>query len=123
MALMKCKECGRDFSDKARACPQCGCPLAAASSSRSLLAEGSFVHGLLVRLTNPLLPRMANWMCVYCLLIRPVIFVLCLLVEAAFPEPAPIKYGPEVDVAVLGRDAKMPPPVPWTERRHVPSTD
>ena len=24
MALMKCKECGRDVSDKAKACPNCG---------------------------------------------------------------------------------------------------
>lgn len=27
MALVKCKECGKEISDKATACPNCGCPL------------------------------------------------------------------------------------------------
>ena len=27
MALIKCLECGKEFSDKAPACPNCGCPL------------------------------------------------------------------------------------------------
>ena len=27
MALIKCKECGHDVSDKASACPNCGCPI------------------------------------------------------------------------------------------------
>ena len=26
MALIKCSECGKEFSDKASACPNCGCP-------------------------------------------------------------------------------------------------
>lgn len=26
MALIKCPECGKEFSDKAQACPNCGCP-------------------------------------------------------------------------------------------------
>lgn len=26
MALIICTECGREFSDKAEACPNCGCP-------------------------------------------------------------------------------------------------
>lgn len=26
MALIKCTECGKEFSDKASACPNCGCP-------------------------------------------------------------------------------------------------
>ena len=28
MALMNCGECGREVSDKAAACPQCGAPIA-----------------------------------------------------------------------------------------------
>lgn len=28
MALIKCTECGKDISDKAVACPHCGCPIA-----------------------------------------------------------------------------------------------
>lgn len=27
MALIKCKECGKEISDKATACPHCGCPV------------------------------------------------------------------------------------------------
>lgn len=27
MALIKCPECGKEISDKAKACPNCGCPL------------------------------------------------------------------------------------------------
>ena len=27
MALIKCKECGHGVSDKASACPNCGCPI------------------------------------------------------------------------------------------------
>ena len=26
MALIKCTECGKEFSDRAAACPNCGCP-------------------------------------------------------------------------------------------------
>lgn len=26
MALIRCPECGKEFSDKAHACPNCGCP-------------------------------------------------------------------------------------------------
>ena len=27
MALIKCPECGKEISDKASACPNCGCPV------------------------------------------------------------------------------------------------
>ena len=27
MALIKCKECGHEVSDKASMCPNCGCPI------------------------------------------------------------------------------------------------
>ena len=27
MALIKCKECGKEISDRAKICPNCGCPL------------------------------------------------------------------------------------------------
>lgn len=27
MALIKCAECGKEFSDRADACPNCGCPI------------------------------------------------------------------------------------------------
>lgn len=33
MALIKCSECGKEVSDKARSCPGCGAPIAGLSSS------------------------------------------------------------------------------------------
>lgn len=33
MALIKCPECGKEISDKASACPNCGCPIAEMSAS------------------------------------------------------------------------------------------
>lgn len=27
MALIKCTECGKEISDKATVCPNCGCPV------------------------------------------------------------------------------------------------
>ena len=27
MALIKCKECGKEISDQATTCPNCGCPI------------------------------------------------------------------------------------------------
>ena len=27
MAMIKCAECGKEFSDRADACPNCGCPI------------------------------------------------------------------------------------------------
>ena len=27
MAMIKCTECGKEYSDKASACPNCGCPV------------------------------------------------------------------------------------------------
>ena len=35
MALIKCKECGHEVSDKASACPNCGCPLNTDSSNQN----------------------------------------------------------------------------------------
>lgn len=32
MALIKCTECGKEVSDKASACPNCGCPIEATSN-------------------------------------------------------------------------------------------
>ena len=29
MALIKCPECGKEISDKATSCPNCGCPVSA----------------------------------------------------------------------------------------------
>ena len=42
MALIKCTECGKSFSDKAAACPECGCPtehVLKASTSKEAIAK------------------------------------------------------------------------------------
>lgn len=39
MALIKCRECGRDISDQATACPHCGAPLAATQAGNATRVE------------------------------------------------------------------------------------
>lgn len=45
MALIKCTECGKEFSDKASACPNCGCPaLESAKVERSPENKANVLH-------------------------------------------------------------------------------
>lgn len=37
MAMIKCPDCGKDISDRATACPNCGCPLAAKQVSETVI--------------------------------------------------------------------------------------
>ncbi len=63
MALVQCRECGREISERAIACPQCGDPKRTASSSRGIrillgvlvlaLAVLLFASGLLVTWLAP----------------------------------------------------------------------
>ena len=39
MALIKCPECGKEFSDKAQACPNCGCPTSEAKNQELKRSE------------------------------------------------------------------------------------
>ena len=39
MALIKCKECGHDISDKARKCPKCGCPTGQVEATQEVVNE------------------------------------------------------------------------------------
>lgn len=39
MALIKCSECGRQVSDKAESCPQCGAPIASALETEATGAK------------------------------------------------------------------------------------
>ena len=41
MALIKCSECGRDVSDKATACPNCGAPVQVISNAPGQSKNGS----------------------------------------------------------------------------------
>ena len=36
MALIKCEECGKEFSNKANACPNCACP----NVSKNIVEKG-----------------------------------------------------------------------------------
>lgn len=38
MALIKCKECGKEISDKAKVCPNCGAPLEKGEFHKELTA-------------------------------------------------------------------------------------
>ncbi len=44
MALIKCEECGKEFSSKASACPNCGCPNEIKVESK-LLKSGKYENG------------------------------------------------------------------------------
>lgn len=37
MALIKCSECGKEFSDKANACPNCACPVEQSIETRKVI--------------------------------------------------------------------------------------
>ena len=39
MALIKCKECGHEVSDKASACPNCGCPMEGVGNAQEEVLE------------------------------------------------------------------------------------
>lgn len=56
MALIKCEDCGRDVSDRAPVCPNCGAPIAAAHSigPTEVSLRGDHFVG-----TKPLLTRLA----------------------------------------------------------------
>lgn len=52
MALVKCKECGTDISDKAGACPKCGAPAKAPTKQKSGWGAAlSIFAGVLVLVT------------------------------------------------------------------------
>ena len=43
MALIKCTECGKEFSDKANACPNCGCPISEIIETKEEVIENPVV--------------------------------------------------------------------------------
>lgn len=57
MALIQCEDCGRDVSDRAPACPNCGAPIAAAADKDA--PEGVTVDGDCVVGTKSSIVRLA----------------------------------------------------------------
>ena len=45
MALLKCKECGREISDKAINCPNCGCPVISSLDSTEVIKNKKKIFG------------------------------------------------------------------------------
>ena len=43
MAMIKCIECGKEFSDRAEACPNCGCPTSETTGKKSTATVASIV--------------------------------------------------------------------------------
>jgi DNA-directed RNA polymerase subunit RPC12/RpoP len=41
MAMIKCSECGKDISDKAQTCPNCGCPISVKNEVNFFFSVGS----------------------------------------------------------------------------------
>ena len=41
MAMIKCPECGKDVSDRASSCPNCGCPIESTSPSGTVKIKAS----------------------------------------------------------------------------------
>jgi hypothetical protein len=98
MAIIKCPECGREISDKAAACPQCGCPQEAAAfggpTGQPWASPPPLPPPIPLRLeipgllTNPGLPRVANWICVYFLAVNPAFLILWLILTLPFGPPS-----------------------------------
>ena len=67
MALIVCSECGKEFSERAAACPHCGCPNDSKKAEAPLVRDGvsGCVNGvvaavgilLVVGLVSPLIDR------------------------------------------------------------------
>ena len=43
MALISCPECGKEISDKAVACPNCGCPIKVTETQIIVKASSNFI--------------------------------------------------------------------------------
>lgn len=44
--LIKCPECGKEISDKAQSCPNCGCPASEFAGSEAIKERTAEVHGI-----------------------------------------------------------------------------
>lgn len=48
MALVKCKECGKEISDQATSCPNCGCPIAKNKNDNTIIKILFLIIGIIL---------------------------------------------------------------------------
>ncbi len=71
MALIRCKDCGKEISDKAEACPYCGCPVIKESKAKVTF---NFAVGLAAIIAAPLIFLL--WNNIASLFLAPVFLIL-----------------------------------------------
>lgn len=62
MAMIKCKECGKEISDQARACPYCGCPSEEAKKSQDTQDKNASSSRVLFVILGIILIVIAFWL-------------------------------------------------------------
>lgn len=80
MALIKCPECGKEISDKAKSCPHCGCPIEASPDNLKLFPREEKV--LLIckpGIDAYILPVLIILWAIYCLLTVTVLGIILLI--------------------------------------------
>ncbi len=77
MALIKCPKCGKEFSDRAQACPQCGYSI----KNLFFVSIGFAIAGLMLFVLSIILPLNAN---IHPTTIRRILYILFWLYMGAF---------------------------------------
>lgn len=114
MALIKCPECGKEISDKARACVNCGCPISENIEEKKEDNEKKFEHlkerqeaektfSSEVRKINYVKDKPSFWkrgwfLALMCIFIPPI--GLCLLWVAKKPRYAPVRMALSVFLVI-----------------------
>lgn len=95
MSLIKCPECGKEISDKAPACPNCGCP------------QSEFNKKMVKELPPEERPEMFS--CVNCGRPLPVGIEKCIYCDQVYRETIYENLKKESETGVLGRKNLMCP--------------
>ena len=61
MSLIKCQECGKEVSDKAFSCPNCGCPIETFQSSNNYVDESKNTDSVFASVWFTMLSLMFFW--------------------------------------------------------------
>lgn len=79
MALIKCPECGKNISDKAEACPNCGCPMEY-ESDNVIWHEDNVKERVILEAEN-------NNTFTYIGIVLGVIWIAVIIISYTFPSP------------------------------------